>query len=174
MEPTVLVAYATRSGSTAELAQTVAEILHEQGMKAEVLPAREIHSTPQASAVVLVAALYMGQLHRDARRFLRCYRTRLTEVPVALFVPGPVQNQEKDWTGARQQLDRQLAKFPWFSPVATKIVGGVWNPARLGFPFKWIPVLRNMKAMDARDWDAIRAAVRDVAACLQAALHAHA
>lgn len=174
MEPMVLVAYATRSGSTAELAYTVAEILREQGMKADVLPASEIRSVLEYQAVVVVAALYIGRLHRDARRFLTQYRRWLKQMPVELFVPGPVQNEEKDFAAARQQLDRQLARFPWLSPVAAHVVGGVWDPARLGFPFKWIPALRRMKATDARDWDAIRAAARDVATCLQAELRTHA
>jgi menaquinone-dependent protoporphyrinogen oxidase len=174
MELTVLVAYATRSGSTAELAHTVAEVLREYGMKADVLPAREVRSVLEYDAVVVVAALYIGRLHRDARHFLDRYRQWLKELPVALFVPGPVQNVEKDFAAARQQLDKQLMRWPWLSPVAAQVVGGVWNPANLGFPYNWIPALRRMEATDARNWEQIRAAARDVAACLQAELHAHA
>lgn len=170
MEPSVLIAYATRGGSTVDLANTLAEIFREHGMKADVVLAREVEGSVPAGAVVLVAALYVGRLHRDARRFLERNRPWLQNLPVAMFVPGPVRNQEKDWAGARAQLGRELARYPWLKPVAAEVVGGVWNPARLGFPFKLIPALRNMKASDARDWDAIRALARDVAGKLLASL----
>lgn len=170
MEPSVLVAYVTRGGSTTELANAVAEELRECGLNAYVMLAREVEGPLPVSAVVLAAALYVGRLHRDARRFLQRNRRWLQKLPVAMFVPGPVQNQEKDWVGARAQLGRELIRFPWLKPVAAEVVGGVWDPARLGFPFKLIPALRKMGATDARDWHAIRAQARDVAARLRANL----
>lgn len=134
MEPVVLVAYATRTGSTAELAYTVGEIVREHGMKADVLPVREIRSVLEYNAVVLVAALYIGRLHRDARHFLERYRQWLKEMPVELFVPGPVRNAEKDFVAARQQLEKQLERFPWLSPVAAHVVGGVGIRRTWAFP----------------------------------------
>ena len=173
-EPWVLIAYATKCGSTAEVAYTMAEVARSYGLDQEVWPVGDVQSLQQCSAVVLVAALYFGRLHRSARHFLKKYRPQLERIPVVLLVPGPVQNVDKDWTGARQQLERQLTKFPWLSPIAKQVVGGVWDPARLTFPYTLIPALRRMKPMDARDWDAIRDAARNVAEKLQAAMIAHA
>jgi len=156
MEPVVLVTYATRSGSTDEVARTVAGVLREAGLAVEVQPVRSVHDIERYGAVVLGAPLYMTRLHKDARRFLSAHRGALMKVPVALFVPGPVQTVEKDWTGARNQLDKELAQFPWLSPVAQHIVGGKFDPAKMGFPFNLIPALRKMPASDVRDWTAIR------------------
>lgn len=171
MEPVVLVTYATRAGSTEEVARTVADVLREGGVTVEFKPAKDVHAIGQYGAVVLAAALYMGRLHKDARQFLSEHRATLMKVPVALFVLGPVQKVEKDWTGARQQLDKELAKFPWLSPVAQHIVGGKFDPATLGFPFKLIPPLRKMPVSDVRDWTAIRAGASELAAMFQPALH---
>lgn len=170
MRPRILVAYATRCGSTAELAQTIAGVLRDHGLRADVNMARELALLDPYDGVVLVAALYIGRLHRDARRFLKRHRHWLERLPVALLVPGPVENSEKDWAGARSQLTKELARVPWLSPVAAHVVGGVFDPKRLGFPFNLLPALRKMPPKDARDWDAIRAAAADVAAKLQSAM----
>jgi menaquinone-dependent protoporphyrinogen oxidase len=171
MKLTVLVTYATRYGSTEEIAQALAETLRESAATVEVQPIQKVHSPERYDAVVLGAPLYMGRLHKDARRFLSEHRSALTQIPVALFVLGPVHKDEKDWTGARMQLEKELAKFPWFSPVAQQIFGGKFDPANLGFPLTLIPPLRKMKASDVRDWAAIRAWASDLAVALQPVPH---
>jgi menaquinone-dependent protoporphyrinogen oxidase len=109
----------------------------------------------------------MSLLHKDARRFLSAHRSSLMKMPVALFVLGPVQKDEKDWTGARTQLKKELAKFPWFLPVSQQIFGGKFDPTKLGFPFSLIPPLRKLPARDVRDWMAIRAWASDLASTLK-------
>jgi menaquinone-dependent protoporphyrinogen oxidase len=157
MEPIVLVTYATRYGSTEEVAQAVADTLRDKGVAAEIQPARNVRSLERYGAVVLGAPLYMGRMQKDARRFLAAHRKALTEIPVALFVLGPARKEEKDWAGARTQLNKELAKFPWFSPVRQEILGGKFDPMKLGFFFRLIPALRKLPATDVRDWTAIKA-----------------
>jgi menaquinone-dependent protoporphyrinogen oxidase len=173
MEDVVLVTFATRYGSTADTAQAIAGILRDRGLAVEVQPVRCVASVERYSAVVLGAALYIGRLHKDARYFLSANRNFLARVPVALFVPGPVHSDEKEWAGAEKQLDKELKNYPWFSPVARKIVGGKFDPVDLGFLFKLIPAMRKMPARDARDWVAIRAWASDLAVTLRPSLHLH-
>jgi menaquinone-dependent protoporphyrinogen oxidase len=103
-------------------------------------------------------------MHRDVRRLLSSHREALTKTPLALFVLGPVQQGEKEWAGARQQLDKELQRFPWLSPVDQHIVGGKFDPANLGFLFKLIPAVRKMPVSDARDWNLIREQANALAA----------
>ncbi len=157
MERLVLVTYATKYGSTEEVARAIAETLRESGVAVELLPARNVHSLGGYCAVVLGAPLYMGRMHGDARRFLSANRSDLMKMPIALFMLGPVEKKEKDWVGARQQMEKELTNFPWLSPVAKEILGGKFDPTKIGFPFNLIPALRKIPASDARDWTAIRA-----------------
>ena len=90
MKSRVLVVFATRSGSTEELARNVAEALAESGLETETRPIRKVDSLQSYGAVVVAAALYMGRLHSDARKFLAAHHDALKARPVALFVPGPV------------------------------------------------------------------------------------
>ena len=170
MEPMVLVTYATRAGSTEEVAPAVAEVLSQDGLAVEVLPVKEVRSLERYNAVFLAAALYMFRLHKDARKFLNRNRAALIGIPVALFVPGPVEKKEKDFDAARQQLQKELGKIPWLSPVAAHIVGGKFDPEKLGFPFNLIPAMKRMPATDARDWAEIRDMAKELAGKLQPAL----
>jgi len=92
-------------------------------------------------------------------------------LPVAIFVGGSIETaDEKEWREVRRQLDQELAKFPWLKPVSVEIVGGRFDPKKLRFPYSLIPALRQMPARDLRDWTAIRAWARNLAAQLQPVL----
>lgn len=170
MPASVLVAYASRYGSTQEVAEVVAAVLSEHGLEVDLQPMREVRSLEGYGAVVLGTALYMFHFHKDARRFLARHRDGLMERPVAIFAMGPINNDEKEWQGVRDQLAKELAKFPWFTPVAREIFGGVFDPAKLRFPYNLLPALRRLPASDIRDWTAIRDWANNLAAKLQPAL----
>jgi menaquinone-dependent protoporphyrinogen oxidase len=156
MDANILVAYATRTGSSEEVAQSVAEVLRSHALAVDLRRAAEVHAIGQITAVAICVALYGGRFHRDVRRFLSEHRSALKKVPVALFVLGPVHSDEKEWAGAREQMEKELKRFPWLSPAVQQIVGGRFDPGRLGFPFNLVPALRKLPASDALDWNAIR------------------
>ncbi len=156
MHSNVLVAYATRTGSSEEVAQAIAEVLRNHNVTVDLRPAKNVTSIQPYTAAMIAAPLYMGKLHKDMRRFLSAHRAALIKAQVALFILGPTQKEEKDWTGAKQQLEKELKTFPWLLPVAQHIVGGRFDPARMGFPFNLIPAMRKMPASDALDWNLIR------------------
>jgi menaquinone-dependent protoporphyrinogen oxidase len=157
MSTTVLVTWATRYGSTEEVAHAIADDLLMQKFAVTAQPMSEVGSLDRYQAVVVGFALYIGRIHKDAHRFLVSHRDQLMQRPVALFALGPVHAEEKEFVGARKQLEKELAKFPWFSPVARQVLGGRFDPQKVRFPFSFLPILRNVPASDARDWDAIHA-----------------
>ena len=150
MTPSVLVSFASRHGSTREVAETVALTLRERGLRVELAPATEVADVSSHDGVVLGSALYTGRVHRDARRFLKRHRAALSQLRLAVFAMGPRTLDESDVAQSRTQLERELARVPEIQPVSIEIFGGVVDPAKLHFPFNRMP------ATDARDWDAIR------------------
>lgn len=165
----ILVAYATRYGSTQEVAEAVAATLRERGRDTTLQPMHGVHSLEEYGAVVLGAPLYMFHWHKDALHFLERHRAVLVRQPVAVFALGPFHDDAKEYQDVRDQLDKELAKYPWLAPKAIAIFGGKFDPARLTFPHNLLPALKNMPASDVRDWTAIRAWASDLATTLQPA-----
>jgi len=173
MNGTVLVAYATRYGSTHEVADAVAARLRGQGLAVEVKPLKELRSLEGCQALVLGAPFYMGSLLKEARAFLERQRTALEQMPVALFALGPTSAND-DLDGALAQLDGTLQKMPWLRPVASAMFVGAYDPAKLRLADKLVAALpasplHGLGPHDDRDWDAIDAWADGLAGALGAA-----
>jgi len=160
----VLVAYATKHGSTAEVAEAVTGELQALGLDVELSELRKVRDLDGYRAVAIGAPLYTGRWHPDARKFVKRHGKALGELPVAVFALGPLKLTEDDVAGSRKQLDRALALAPELKPATVEVFGGVIDPAKLRFPFNRMP------AGDARDWDAIRAWARSLPGELGGAL----
>ena len=166
METKVLVAYASSYGSTQEIAEVISEALRSQGLAVDCERIRNVRKLEGYSALVLGAPLYMFHWHKDARHFLSQHRKILADnLPVAIFAGGPFGSGDgNEWQEVRTLFDRELAKFPWLTPISLEIVGGKFDPTKLRFPYNLIPVLKKMPASDLRDWVAIRAWASSLAA----------
>ena len=170
MSTTILVGYATRYGTTREAAEAAAAALRECGFTVNVQLARDVRSLDGYNAVVLGAPLFMFHWHKDALQFLSRHQKALMERPVAVFALGPTHDphDEQEWNDLRNQLDQELAKVPWFTPVAVEIFGGKYDPAMLRFPLSLFA--GKMPGSDIRDLNAVRAWASSLAAKLEPAL----
>lgn len=156
MSNSILVAYASKYGSTQQVAEAVTATLREHGLAVDLLPASQVRSVEVYRAVVLGAPLIMVHWHKDALHFLTQFQKALVKRPIAIFALGPVTaGAEKEFTTAHEQLDKELAPFAWLRPIAVEIFGGKFDPSKLGFPLTLLPAVRNMPASDLRDWAAI-------------------
>jgi menaquinone-dependent protoporphyrinogen oxidase len=154
MRASILVAYASKKGSTAEVATFVGRRLRAQGLVADVRRAAEVEDLAFYDGVVLGGSLYFGRWHEDARAFLSRFGTALAERPLAVFALGPKTASPDDLADSRAQLERALGDA---EPSTVAVFGGVVDPAKLRFPFNRMP------ASDARDWTAIAAWADEVA-----------
>jgi len=152
---TVLVAYATKRGSTREVAAEVARVIRQSGVEVEISPAREVKSVDRYRAVVLGGALYMGRWHKDARKLLKRYRSELVSLPLAVFAMGPKSTDPEALEGAGAELARALDAVPEIHPFSTAVFGGVFS-------------LGKKHTIDARDWKAIESWAYEVVRGLSA------
>ncbi len=174
MENKVLVAYASKYGSTQEVADAVAARLREKGLVVDLQPMQKVRSLAGYKAVVLGVAFYYGLWHKDAVNFLTKNEADLAQHPVAVFALGPNSTDEHERQGCRAQFDKELAKFPWLKPVVTELFGGRF-PAKLRFPDSMVAALpaspmHGKPASDVRDWVAIRDWADNLAAKLRPGL----
>lgn len=113
----VLVAYATMAGSTAEVAEAVAETITEAmaggDVQVEISPLGEVQDLASYDAVVVGAPMILGW-HRGALRFLKKNRRVLAQKPLALFVTAMslTETGERRLNGVPLTVDEDLPKAP--------------------------------------------------------------
>lgn len=169
MTQKILVAYATKNGSTHEIAGKIAGTLRDSGLAVDLQLVRDVRRLDGYAAVVLGAPLYMFHWHKDAHQFLARHQTAFEGgLPVAIFAGGPIGDaDEKAWQEIRRRFDQELAQYAWLKPVALEIVGGKFDPSHIPFPYNLIPAMRQMPASDLRDWKAIEAFALNLASKFQ-------
>ncbi len=157
----ILLAYASRYGSTEEVAKAISSALRETVFEVDLKPMRDVKALDHYDAVVLGAAIYNTRLHPDVHQFLSQNQETLMKLPVAIFALGPVIPGDIAKMRSRRQLDKDLLKYPWLKPVALEIFVGKYDPSKLSFFERFSP------ASDNRDWDAIRAWANSLPVLLQ-------
>ena len=162
MPKNILIAYATRYGSTEEVAAAIARILRAQGFETTVRPARDVKTLETYQAIVLGAPLYFGSIHRDALKFLERHGASPKRPPLAVFILGPSQDDEHALEEARSSVRTTMDAALGLPPVDIAVFGGKYDPAKLRFPDTLIArlpasPLRGARASDARDWTRIEA-----------------
>jgi menaquinone-dependent protoporphyrinogen oxidase len=142
----ILIAYATRHGSTREVAEAISARLSERGAAIEMQLVAKVRSVEGFDAVVLGAPIYSGRWDPHAVKFLKRHRRKLESLPVAIFALGPRDTTDEAFTRSRGQLDRSLGHVAWLKPASVELFGGVDPPKR-----------NRPDRRDARDWVAIYA-----------------
>ena len=172
----ILIAYATRHGSTAGIADRLAERLRTAGLDAEARPVHGIHDAARYDAFVVGAAAYMFHWLGDATKFVEANRAVLATKPTWLFSSGPIGTDLVDKDG-RDVLEATIPKeFPHLRelvrPRGEKVFFGASDPDAkpIGMAERLMHVMpagRNaLPKGDFRDWPAIDAWADEIAAAL--------
>jgi menaquinone-dependent protoporphyrinogen oxidase len=167
----ILVTYASKHNSTAEIAKAVGEVLQQtNAAQVDILPVEEVKDITAYDAVILGSAVYAGQWQSKATAFLKAKETELAKRAVWLFSSGP--------TGEGDSQDRLKGwKFPEaLQPIADRIkphditvFSGKLDPTKLNLVERLVVKGVNAPTGDFRDWDVIRGWAYNIAQTLQAA-----
>jgi len=170
LEKQVLVAYASKHGATAEIAEKIGQMLRQAGLRADVLSVNHVKDLTPYQTVILGSAVYIGQWRKDAAKFLQTHEALLTQRQVWLFSSGP--------TGKRDSVElRKSWCLPEpLQPIADRIqpnditvFHGDLNLKKLNFVEKAMIKKVNALPGDFRDWEAITAWAAGIADFLRQA-----
>ncbi len=170
----VLVAYASRAGSTKGIAEFIGEKLQKDGMQVDVRDVSGVGDVASYDAFVVGSALYMYHWLKEARQFVQENRAILAARPVWLFSSGPTGPREIDSKGSdlRQtsgpkEIDELRESI---SPRDHRVFFGALFPDRLkgatGYFARWTP---KEEQGDFRNWPEIEAWAVTIARALTAA-----
>ena len=175
----VLVAYASRHGSTQGIAERIAESLRAAGLEAEARPVSEVKSVTEHDAFVIGSAAYMFHWLKEAKEFVTRHRAVLAERPVWLFSSGPLGTDLVDEDGRdifEATRPKEFAELQaLLRPRGDHVFFGAWDPdaPAIGMAERFVRLMPASKttlpAGDFRDWAAIDAWAAEIAAALRAA-----
>jgi menaquinone-dependent protoporphyrinogen oxidase len=160
--PRVLVAYATRAGSTAEVAERVAQRLCAAGLSAEAKPVDEVTDLTAYDAAVLGSGIYYGTWLGSMTAFVQAEAERLQRIPVAFFTlhmlnlgdTPEAQDKRAQYTAAARAA---------VSPVEEAFFAGRVDPSRLNLIERIAVRVVGSPVGDQRDWSRIEAWADSVA-----------
>lgn len=159
----LLVTYASKYGSTAEIADVIGAELGKRGYQVEVKPVEEVDSLAGYDGFVVGSALYAGGWMKPAAGFLRANQDALATHPVWLFSSGPTgegdPNQLMDGWTFPEDLKTVQEKI---QPKDVILFHGKIDPDRLSATERSIIQSVNATVGDYRDWLVVRGWARRI------------
>jgi menaquinone-dependent protoporphyrinogen oxidase len=169
MSVKTLVAYATKYGATAEIAEKIGEVLAQAGIPTDVLPVKQVKDLGSYGAVVLGSAVYIFRWRKEAVKFLKASEKQLSERPLWIFSSGPTGKGDpveltKGWRfpkSIKPQIDR-------LQPRNIVVFHGDIDPSKMKPLEKWMIEKVGAAAEDSRDWESITSWAKAIASELGA------
>ncbi len=166
----ILVAYASRYGSTAQIAERIAGRLTAAGHSAEARPVEAAGDLGGYDAFVVGGALYFGRWMKQATGFVRTNREALSARPGWIFSSGPLGNQRTGPDGQDLKTSAKPADSAELEAVLSRghqVFFGALDPRKLGLRDRLIRALpagrQLMPEGDFRDWTEIDAWADEIA-----------
>jgi len=160
MNGRILVAYASRHGATAGVAEAIGKTLAEGGAAVDVRPMKEVKDLASYRAVVAGSAIHGGKWLPEAMEFVQANQGTLSRMPAAIFLvcgmlastTTPYRSQVADW------LQPVRARV---NPVAEGLFAGaiLYKNYKFleGLGMRVFAATIKVQEGDYRDWEAIRA-----------------
>jgi menaquinone-dependent protoporphyrinogen oxidase len=155
----VLIAYASRHGSTEGIARRLEAALRAQGVAADAIEADVVRDPEGYDGYVVGSAVYAGQWLGPAKAFVRHYRGLLGRHPLWLFSSGPLSSDPAERDRARPGAIDRLAEE--LSARGHEVFAGAWDRAAppvgvMERVMHALPPARDaLPDGDFRDWDQV-------------------
>jgi menaquinone-dependent protoporphyrinogen oxidase len=156
MPSKILVTYATRAGSTIEVAQAIAQTLSQHNAQVDVLPIKQVRNTALQGyqAVFVGSAIRTGHWLPEAKEFVSQNRSLLANIPLAYFTV--CMTLRTDTPEKRQKAVGYLEPVrAILQPQAEAFFAGKYDSSRVSFVERLMCQGIGMPEGDFRNWDAI-------------------
>lgn len=159
----ILVGYASKHNSTAEIARVIGdELCQHDALQVDVFPVRAVRDVDGYDAVVLGSAVYGGSWRPEAAAFLIEQQGKLAQRPVWMFSSGPIGSGDEAVGMTNLNLPHVLKPYAdRISPREIVVFQGNFDPDVLNVYERFLLSGKNGIGADAptgdfRDWEAIR------------------
>src|SRR4051794_2494167 len=108
MTMNLLIAVASRHGSTLDIGRAIAQELRMHGHTVAVREVGEVRDAGRYGAVIIGSAIYLGDWLPEGCRFVERNAEMLASLPVWLFSSGPLGREDPEPKGDPDHLDELL------------------------------------------------------------------
>jgi menaquinone-dependent protoporphyrinogen oxidase len=167
----VLIAYASKCGSTGSVAEAMGEALCAMGAAVDVRLVEKVKDLSPYQAVMVGSAIRRGQWLSEATAFVKNNQDALSRLPTAYFVVCLTMKDDTPETRAKvlAYLDPVQKGAPRIKPTAVGLFPGVVDFGKLSFVNKSVLEAKGISEGDYRNWPAVKGWVSDVGPSLVAA-----
>lgn len=162
MNEKILVTYASRTGSTAEIAEAICKTLRQEKVHVEILPIAEVKDLSSYKVVIIGSPIRKSRWLPEAMEFIETHRAVLTQKRVATFtvcITLAMSNAEqyrhavKEWIAPIRAL---------VSPVSEGLFAGKLDFNKLPWTldtllFRITVAVGILPKGDHRDWNTVHA-----------------
>ncbi len=152
----ILVTYATRAGSTSEVAAAIGETLSQRGFAVDVKPVKDNPAVEDYQAVIMGSAIRMGNWLPEAVEYIKKNAQALNGMPAALFTVHML-NTAEDETSRNARLAYLNSVRPLLTGAEEAYFAGKFDFSRLSFMDRMISKMVKAVEGDSRDWNKINA-----------------
>jgi len=155
-KPKILVAYASRHGTTEEIAQYIARVLSAASATVEVKHVDDVETVFGHDCVIVGSPIRLARWLPEATNFLRHHRLTLQTVPLALYTVC-LTAAEDDKESYEKVEEYTAPLYEIVKPISSIAFGGVLNRVELSATEKLMLSvnLRNAAEGDFRNWASI-------------------
>ena len=169
----VLVTYASKYGSTAQIADRISSVLESRGLDVEEMPVGKAKSAGDYKAVVLGSAVYAGQWRAEAAEWLKRNADELAKRPTWIFSSGPTGEGDPSELMNGWRLPESLEEVvEGIGPREIAFFHGNLDMDKLNFGEKLIVKAIKAPTGDFRVWDQIDSWAEEVARIVAAGVSA--
>jgi menaquinone-dependent protoporphyrinogen oxidase len=170
MKKRVLIAYASKCGSTGTVAEAIGQSLCGMGASVDVRLAGNVNDLSPYQAVIAGSAIRMGKWLPEAADFMKKNRDALSHVPCAYFVVCLTMKDDtpENRTKVMAYLDPVRKESPKVRPAAIGLFPGAVNFGKLAFAPRTILKVMGAPEGDYRNWPAVKAWAAQVGPALLA------
>jgi len=154
----ILVAYASKYGSTGGVADAIGKGLCSKGAAVGVLLMKNVVNLSSYQGVMVGSAIYMGKWLSEAVDFVKENSEVLRQIPVAYFLVCMTLREPTEENRAKvlAYLDPVLKAIPEIKPIGIGAFAGALDYNNLSWLNKKILKSKGTPEGDFRDWKAIR------------------
>jgi menaquinone-dependent protoporphyrinogen oxidase len=150
----LLITYASKCGSTADIAKSMGNVLVEKGCEVDILPVNEVKSIDDYAGILVGSAVRVGAWLPEAVEFVKINQSAMQKIPTAIFTVHGLNWENTSASEALRKNYTNAVKL-LISPIDEVFFAGKIDYTTMTFLEKMLCKAVKAVEEDRRNWGLI-------------------